>query len=286
MVAKGALLFEIDPRPFQAALAEAEARLERDRALAAKADEDVRRYADLVKKEYITQEQYDSILAGAKSLEATVKEDEAAVGSTRLDLDYCTVRSPLSGRTGALLVHEGNLVKADDQALVVINQIRPVDVAFAVPEPDLARIRQALTAGPVPVAVTPPEGGTPSSGQLEFVDNAVDPATGTIAMKARLQNEDERLLPGQFVTAALTLGTLAGAAVVPAQAVQTGQQGTFVYVVKPDQTVEYRPVKTGAGLDGLLVIESGAAPGETVVTDGHLRVVPGAKVTVLEGTAR
>lgn len=282
-VGKGAPLFEIDPRPHQAALAEAEARLERDRALARKAAEDVRRYADLVKKEYITQEQYDAIQASAQSLDASVKADEAAVRGSRLNLEFCTIRSPLAGRTGGLLVREGNLVKAgDDQGLVVINRLRPVFVTFAVPERDLARIRQAMAAGPVPVEITPPEGGPPSAGKLEFLDNTVDAATGAIQMKALLPNDDESLWPGQFVTATLTLSTLAGVAVVPAQAVQTGQQGTFVYVVKPDQTVEYRPVKTGIGLDGLVVIEQGVSPGETVVTDGHLRLIPGAKVAVQE----
>jgi multidrug efflux system membrane fusion protein len=283
-VAAGALLFEIDPRPYRAALAEAEARLERDRALARKAAEDVKRNADLVKKEYITQEQYASIQANAQALDAVVKADEAAVEGARLDLGYCAIRSPLAGRTGALPVHAGNLVKANDQALVVIHQVRPVYVTFAVPERDLDRIRLAMAAGPVPVEAAPPEGGAPSAGTLNFVDNAVDPATGTIQMKALLPNDDDRLWPGQFVTATLTLSTLAGAAVVPSQAVQTGQQGTFVYVVKPDRTVEFRPVRTGAALDGLVVVETGAAPGETVVTDGHLRLVPGAAVNVLEGT--
>lgn len=284
-VAKNALLFEIDPRPYRAALAEAEARLERDRALARKAAEDVRRYADLVKKEYITREQYDAIVAGAESLDATVKAEEAAVESARLDLEYCTLRSPMAGRAGDLPVKEGNLVRANDQTLVVLNQTRPVFVSFALPERDLARVREAMAAGSVPVDVHPPEGGPPLPGRLEFLDNAVAPATGTLAMKALLPNGDERLWPGQFVTVSLTLSTLAGAAVVPAEAVQAGQQGTYVYVVKADQTVEVRPVKTGEAMDGLVVLEEGLAPGETVVTDGHLRLAPGSKVTLLEEQA-
>ncbi len=284
-VRTGMVLFEIDPRPYQAALAEARARLERDRAMARKAAEDVRRYADLVEKEYITREQYAAIVAGAESLDATVKAEEAAVESARLDLEYCTLRSPLEGRTGDLPVKEGNLVRANDQALVVVKQVRPVFVAFAVPERDLARVRRAMAAGPVPVTAVPPEGGEPCQGTLAFVDNTVDPATGTIRMKATMPNEDDRIWPGQFVTASLTLGTLPGAVVAPAQAVQTGQQGTFVYVVKGDQSVEFRLVKTGASLDGLVVLEEGLAPGEIVVTDGHLRIVPGSKVTILEGQA-
>jgi len=284
-VGEGALLFEIDARPYKAALAEAEAHLDRDRALARKAAEDSRRYAELVKKQYITQEQYDAIQASAQSLEATVRADEAAVDGARLNLEFCAIRSPLAGRAGDLLVREGNLVMAADaRGLVVINRLRPVFVAFSVPEQDLARIRRAMAAGPVPVEITPPEGGPPSAGSLKFLDNTVDPATGSIQIKAVLPNEDERLWPGQFVTVTLTLSTLPGAVVVPAQAVQAGQQGTFVYVVKADRTVEFRPVKPGIGLDGFLVIEQGVAAGETVVTNGHLRLTPGAKVAVTEET--
>jgi multidrug efflux system membrane fusion protein len=281
-VEKGALLFEIDPRPFRAALAEAEARLERNRALARKAAQDVLRYAELLEKEIVSKGQYDAVAADAESLDASVLADEAAVESARLDLEFCSLRSPLAGRAGARLVKEGNLVRAGDQTLVVIHQVRPVHVAFAVAERDLARVRQALDAGPVAVSAVPPERGTPCEGRLEFVDNAVDAATGTIRLKALFPNADERLWPGQFVTVSLTLGTLPGASVVPAEAVQLGQQGSYVYVVKGDQTVEIRAVRTGASLDGLVVLEEGAPPGETVVTDGHLRLAPGSKVTVLE----
>ena len=282
-VAKGDLLFEIDPRPYQADLEAAEARRDRDLAQARKAAEDVKRYEELVKKDYVTREQYNAIVANAESLEATVKADEAAVQSARLNLGYCGISAPISGKTGTLLVHAGNLVKANDAGLVVLNQIRPAYVAFAVPEEHLPAIQRGIREKTISVqAVIPGEDGT-ETGTLSFLDNAVDPATGTLSLKALFNNAGERLWPGQFVDVALTLGTAKGVTVVPGEAVQRGQQGSFVYVVKADQTVELRPVKPGISLDGFITIESGVTPGETVVIDGQLRLTPGARISLPQG---
>ena len=231
-VAKGDLLFEIDPRPYQAELEAAEARRDRDLAQARKAAEDIKRYEELVKKDYVTREQYNAIVANAQSMDATVKADEAAVQSARLDLGYCTIRAPLSGKTGTLLVHAGNLVKANDAGLVVLNQIRPALVTFAVPEEHLPAIQRGIREKTIAVqAVIPGEKGA-EAGALSFLDNAVDPATGTLALKALFDNAGERLWPGQFVDVALTLDTQRGATVVPGEAVQTGQKGSYVYAVK------------------------------------------------------
>lgn len=286
LVAKGSVLFEIDARPYQAALEAAQARLERDRALAAKAEEDVRRYAELVEKEFVTREQFASAQASARSLEATVRADEAAVAAARLDLEYCTIRSPLDGRTGELLVHEGNLVKANDQALVVVLQVRPVRVVFAVPEKHLDALRAAMREGRLPVQASPPDGSDPAEGELDFLDNAVDPATGTLRLKAVFPNADGRLWPGQFVDAAVQVAVRRGAVVIPSGAVAAGQDGEYVFVVRPDGTAEHRAVRTAETLDGLVIVEEGVAEGETVVTDGQLRVVPGAPVKAVEGTPR
>lgn len=281
-VRPGDVLFEIDDRPFQAALSAAEARLARDRALARNARQDVTRYKDLVEKDYVTREQYDAIMANAEALEASVAADEAAVDNARLELAYCTIASPIAGRAGDVLVHAGNVVKANaDNPLAVLLQTRPILVSFAVPERHLSTIRARFAGERLAVTARPPDGNpgdAASEGRLTFIDNTVDPGTGTIGLKATFPNTDERLWPGQFVDVVLTLGQEAGVVVVPTPAVQRGQEGTFVYVLKEDRTVELRPVQAEREFNGFTVVTQGVAAGETVVTDGQLRLVPGVKV--------
>jgi len=281
-VRKGDALFTIDPRPYEAALAQAEGALARDRAQLENAEADVRRYADLVKKDYVTAQQYDSVRANAAAFAATVRADEAAVEKAKLDVGYCSIRSPLDGRTGVVMVQAGNVVKANDATLVTINQVVPVYVSVAIPERDLAEIRRRQADAPLTVeAEDPATGKLIASGTLTFIDNAVDRTTGTITLKATFQNADRVLWPGEFVNARLTLATLPKAVVAPQGAVQTGQQGTYAYVVKADDTVEPRPVTVGRLLPDGAVIDQGLAAGDRVVTDGQLRLRPGAKVEIL-----
>jgi multidrug efflux system membrane fusion protein len=284
-VQKGQILFTIDPRPYQAALDQAQAAVARDKAVAANSAADLRRYGDLVQKEYVTREQYDRIAADTASSSATVKADEAAVEAARLQLEYCTIRAPLTGRTGSLLVHAGNLVKANDaQPLVVIHQIQPIYVSFAVPEAELAGIESYRRAGQLTVESVPSEGrGAAQQGALSFIDNQIDRTTGTILLKATFPNAARTLWPGQFTNVRLTLARQANAVVVPAQAVLTGQQGQYVYVVRPDQTVENRVVKVSRTVGADAVVAAGLTPGETVVTDGQLRLAPGVRIQAKTG---
>jgi len=273
-VRKGDLLFTIDPRPYQAALRQAEANLARDRARETSARAEAQRYAELVKKDYVTRQQYDDAVAAAESDKATVQGDEAAVENARLSLAYCSIRAPMDARTGNVLVHAGNLVApADLKGLVVLNQIAPVCISFTAPESRLAELRRAADGGRLPVTATPP-GGAPVSGELTFFNNAVDEATGTLLLKATFPNVDRALWPGQFVNTALVLSVRRGAVVVPVEAIQAGQQGEFVFVIRPDSYVEIRRVTTGPRLDGSVIVEQGLAAGERVVTDGQLRLVP------------
>ncbi|MFN8548552.1 MAG: efflux RND transporter periplasmic adaptor subunit [Candidatus Eisenbacteria bacterium] len=281
-VREGDLLFAIDARPYRAALAEAEAALARDQARAQSAAADARRYADLVAKDYVTKQDADNVGAAAVAARATVRADSAAVESARLDVEYCAIRAPLAGRTGGLTMREGNLVRtAADQPLVTINQLSPIEVSFAVPDSRLAEVRRAQQRGVVEVAVSLPDDTTRvATGTLSFVDNAVDEATGTVRLKATFANADEALWPGQFVAVRLRLGVEQGAVTVPTGAVQTGQKGTFVFVLKEDQTVEMRPVEAGRRVDGRTVVRGSLADGEQVIIDGQLRLTTGAKVSV------
>jgi multidrug efflux system membrane fusion protein len=280
-VHKGDLLLTIDPRPFESALAQAKANLERDRAMAKSAQDDVKRYADLVAKDYVTPQQFDQAKAAAAATEATAKADAAAVENARLQMEYCMVRSPIDGRTGSLLVHIGNVVKAnDDRTLVQINQIQPIFVSFAVPETYFGEITRRFRAGRLSVKARPQDGGEPTEGDLTFMDNAVNAATGTIQLKASFPNKNGRLWPGQFVDIVLNLATEPNAIVVPSQAVQTGQSGAFVFVVKTDLTVESRSITVSRVSGPLTVVAKGLAAGEQVVTDGQLRLAPGAKVEI------
>jgi multidrug efflux system membrane fusion protein len=283
-VHKGDLLFEIDPRPYEAALAQAEAALARDRAQLENAEADAKRYADLVKKDYVTAQQNDSVKANAQAYAATVRADQAAVDRARLDLGYCTIRSPLDGRTGIVMVQAGNVVKANDATLVTINQVVPVYVAVAVPERDLPEIRRRQAEAPLPVvAEDATTGKALAAGELTFIDNSVDRTTGTITLKATFQNADRVLWPGEFVNAVLTLTTEQRAIVAPTGAVQNGQQGTFAYVVKADGTVESRPVTVARNAADGVVIAKGLSAGEKVVTDGHLRLKNGVKIEIVTG---
>jgi multidrug efflux system membrane fusion protein len=278
-VPAGALLFTIDPRPYQAAVAQSEAMLARDRALLAKAESDTRRYAELVAKDFVAKEQFDQIVATAASLHAAVAADEANLASARLNLEYCSITAPVGGRTGNLVVKVGNLVKAnDDAALITINRIRPIYAAFSVPAQNLPAVLARRAAGIAVRAVIPGLGDAASEGRLTFVDNAVDTATATILLKATFPNDDERLWPGQFVELTVVLGEEPDRVVCPAPAVQSGQQGQYVFVVKDDSSVELRPVTVARMDEHDAVIDAGLAGGETVVTDGQLRLVPGSRV--------
>jgi multidrug efflux system membrane fusion protein len=284
-VRKGDILLTIDPRPFAIALEQASSQLEKDRALLRNAESDAARYADLVRKDYVTKEQYDSLVANRDALVATVKADEAAVANARLNLGYATIRSPIDGRTGTLFVDPGNIIKANDTGpAVVIDQTSPIYVAFSVPEQNLAPIRRFQTEAPLKAEAIPgTPAATPVEGVLTFIDNAVDETTGTITLKATFENPDLVLWPGQFLNVRLTLTTEKGVVVVPSRAVQTGQSGEYVYIVKPDLTAEMRPVKVDRTYGEDSVIASGLKPGERVVTDGQLRLFPGAKVEIKTG---
>jgi multidrug efflux system membrane fusion protein len=282
-VRKGDLLFEIDRQPFEVALRQAEAALARDQARLANARAQAARYAKLFEEGVASREQADQTRTDLESLDATVRADQAAVEKAKLDLSYCSIASPVDGRTGSLLVNEGNLVKAsDDPPLVILNQLTPIYVSFAVPEQYLAEIKRFLAAGRLPISVNITEDQPSESGQLTFVDNAVDSATGTIRLKGTFANPARHLWPGQFVNVVLRLSEQANAVVVPSEALQTGQSGQFVYVVNDENVVESRPVFTGRSVQGVTVVEKGLAPGELVVTDGQLRLVPGAKIQIKE----
>jgi multidrug efflux system membrane fusion protein len=280
-VKKGDLLFTLDARSYQAALQQLEANRARDEAQLQNALAEDERYTKLFQEGIVSKEQYDTFHTNRAVLAAAVQADKAAIEKAKVDLDYCSIRSPLDGRTGTLLIHQGNVVKDRDTVLVVINQIHPIYVTFAVPEQYLADIKHYQAAGPLRVeALIPEDKQGPAQGGLSFVDNAVDSSTGTIKLKGTFENPDHRLWPGQFVNVVLKLTAQANALVVPSQAVQTGQQGQFVFVLKPDLTAESRPVQVNRTFNGESVVEKGLRAGELVVTDGQLQLVPGAKVEV------
>jgi multidrug efflux system membrane fusion protein len=283
-VKAGDLLFRIDPRPFEARLHQALAALAKDRAALDNARKQAARYRPAAEKGYVSEEQSDQAQTSVAVLEAAVAADEAAVESARLDLDNCTIRAPISGYTGALLADQGNLITAEaDQPLVTINQVAPIKVGFAIPEQDLPEVKKYLAAGSLAVQAIP-DGyrGEPLVGRVSFLDNRVDAATGTIRLKATFANPDRILWPGQFVHVRLELTTRRDATVVPARAVQTSQNGNFVYLVNQEQRVELRPVTLGFSVGDESVIDKGLAVGEMVVTDGQLRLAPGVKVSLVQ----
>jgi len=281
-VRTGQILFQLDPRPYRAALEQAEGNLQRDIAQARNAELQAARYQKLVEKDFVSSQQFDQAQANAAALRASVKSDSAAVASARLNLEYATIRSPIDGRTGSLLVHRGNLVRAGSgQALVVINQIRPVLVRFSAPERYLPQLLAKRDDSLVVYALPSGEGGERAEGLLTFVDNSVDQSTGTVVLKALFPNEQERLWPGEYLDMRLVLDVQRNVVVVPQSAVASGQNGTYVYVVNPtDSTVASRDVKVQRSADSLDVIESGLEGGEVVVTDGQLRLFAGARADV------
>jgi len=313
-VTTGQELFEIDPRPYQQALDQAQAALQKDIALVSQAEANVardqaqaanakvqaKRYADLAAEGVISKDQNETYqttaqvqnegvradVAALNSAQASVVSDKASIETAKLNLSYCYIRSPINGRAGSLLVQAGNLVKANDtNALVNINQLQPVYVTFSAPEQLLPEIRQYSAGHSLTVSGTAVADGSnrplTATGQLTFIDNLVDSTTGTIKLKATFPNTDHTLWPGQFIRVVMTLRTLDHATVVPSEAIQSGQKGQFAFVVKPDQTVEMRLVSVGQTVDNQIVVQSGIAPGETVVTDGQLRLFPGAKIRVV-----
>ena len=280
-VKQGDLLFTIDPRPSQAALDQARANLERDQAQLEYAKINFLREQKLFDQKLISQDELDTNRASMDALLGTVSADKAAISNALLNLDYCQIRAPIAGKTGSLQSFVGNVVKAPDDTLLTITQIRPIYAVFAVPEQYLPEIQKQMRERMLKVSVifenmTVP----PPQGDLTFVDNSVDETTGTILLKATFPNNDNALWPGQFVQVELTLSELTNVVVVPSQAVQNGQNGQFIYVVKPDQTVEERPMKIGINFNGETVVEKGLQADETVVTDGQLRLAPGVKVMV------
>jgi len=281
-IKEGATLFLLDPRPYAAALRQAEANLARDIVQAQKDGRDTKRYEGLIGKGVVSKEQYDQVRTVADAAEAALKADRAAVENAKLQLEYCTIRSPINGRTGKLMIQMGNMIKANDETpLIVINQITPIYVSCAMPEKDLPEIKRSRNAGAVKVeALIPESSAAPIAGELTFIDNAVNITTGTILLKATFANTDRALWPGQYVKVVLTLATRPNAVVIPSQAVQTGQSGSYVFVVKKDLSAEMRPVIPGSSHNGETVIEKGVQPGETVVTDGQLQLATGAKVEI------
>jgi multidrug efflux system membrane fusion protein len=305
-VKKGDPLFQIDPRPYEQAVHAAEAALARDVAQQRQAEANLARditqaeyartqaarYARLAAQGVVSKEQTDQMSSNATALEQSTSADRAAIDSSRaaviadksaidtaqLNLAYCHITSPINGRTGNLLVHQGNLVKATDVNLITINQVQPIYVDLNVPGANLAEIKRSMAAGKLQVTAIPKDGSAPKFGQLSFVDNNIDTATGTILLKGTFTNQDRKLWPGEFLDVVLTLRTLPNAIVAPSQAIQTGQQGQYVFIVNREQRVESRPVRVAWRTDNDVVIQSGLKPGERVVTDGQLRLVPGGKI--------
>ena len=283
-VSEGQVLFRIDPRPFEAALRQAEAALARDRAQALNAQREAERYKALVAKDYVTQSQADQAQAQAASLLATLQADSAAVETARVNLGYTTIRAPISGRTGSLLVRRGNLVKPNGgDPLVVINELQPILVRFPVTARDFLALRRRVSVAMVPVRVTASDSTVlPEKGALSFLDNAVDSLTGTVTAKARFTNASRALWPGEYVRVAVQLDVRPNVTAVPTTAVQTGQEGTYVYVVDAEKNAHVRTVSVGPAVGDLTVIEHGVQPGERVVVDGQSRLTPGAKVDAKE----
>jgi multidrug efflux system membrane fusion protein len=282
-VTVGQVLFQIDPRPYQAALNQVRAQLTRDEAVAANTRRDATRYAALVKEGYVTGSQADQAEANAVSAAATVEGDRANVQKAALDLANTTIRAPISGKTGSLLVRQGNLVKANsDPPLVVINQIRPILVRFSVPQSQFTDIQRYYRSGNALLVRAKPSEGTavPVDGTLAFVDNNVDTTTGTVMLKARVTNPEGAIWPGQYMNVALQLYVDPNALTLPAPAVLTGQQGTYVYTVDTGNTAKQTPVQVSRTVDSLAIIASGLREGERVVVDGQSRLIPGAKVAI------
>lgn len=279
-VKRGQLLFELDSRPYQAALNQALATLARDSAQATNAAKEATRYEALAEKQYVTVQQYEEMRTNAAATQATLAGSRAAVDEARLNLQYATIRAPISGRTGSLLIREGNLVRTNaTQSLVTINQIRPILVRFAVPAPNLPLVQEHLGKDIV-VRAEAIGGGEPSEGSLSFIDNAVDTSTGTILLKGRFPNDDGALWPGSFVNVRLQLYVEPNALVIPSAAVVNGQQGNFVFVIQADSTAATRAVTVSRTAGDFAIVSGGVQEGDRVVVDGQLRLRQGSKVQI------
>jgi multidrug efflux system membrane fusion protein len=282
-VSAGTLLIKLDQRPFQNALTSAKAGLAQARATGGKATADLERYDQLHIAKAISDADYGQYSAAATAASAGTAVQEAAVANAQLNLDYTEIRAPIAGRTSRLALREGSLVKANDSALplLTLNQMAPIGVAFAVPEADLAPVRAAFATGPIKVTAQPQgDGGKPVAGVLDYIDNTVGTTTGTVALRATFENTDRSLWPGQFVNVVVYLGELPDALIVPATAIVAGQQGDQIFVVKEDGTIEVRPIHTGVTAGDNVVVLDAVKAGETVVTDGQIRLVPGTHVTI------
>lgn len=279
-VREGDLLFTVDPRPSEAAVKQAEAGLARDTAQLRNAEKEAVRRDDLFKKGFASEEARDQARTSVETLRAAVAAGQAALDAARLNLQYCSILAPFGGRTGSLLADRGNVVKANDTALVTLQQVQPIRVRFAAPQGYLDQIRDRMAGKQPPDAIVATSGGSIETGRVVFVDNAVDQATGTIALKAELGNEGGRFWPGQFVDVVLRLAVQEGALVVPASAILTGQNGSYVYLINADGTVSNRAVLVDRTVGDETVVGSGLAAGDSVVTDGQLRLAPGVRVTI------
>jgi membrane fusion protein, multidrug efflux system len=285
-VKKGQLLLTIDPRPYEAALAQAKAALARDKATGVYNRAQAQRYKTLFDQGVVPAEQVDSYKSAADASDAIANADEAAIKTAELNLEYCTIESPIDGRTGTIMVKPGNLVKVADVPIVVINQVNPIYVNFTVPQQYWPDIKEHVDRGALHVLATiPQDQGRPVQGTLTFVDNNVDAATGTIHLRGTFDNGQNRLWPGLFVSILLTLSEQPNATIVPAQSIVSTQQGSYVYVVKPNNTVEQRNVVAARTINDDTVVEKGLQPGETIVTDGQVNLIPGARIEIKNGNA-
>jgi membrane fusion protein, multidrug efflux system len=284
-VQAGQILFHLDPRPFEAALRQAQAQLARDEAQAQNAARETERYKALVEKDYVTKSQADQIASASVAARATVQADSAAVDNARLNLNYTTIRSPIAGRTGRLLVRQGNLVRPGSDPLVVVNQLRPILVRFPLAQHDFPTVQRRFAQGKVPVRVTTADGARVlEPGELGFLDNAVDSLTGTVTAKARFANQTSGLWPGEYVNVSVELEVQSDVTAVPTRAVLSGQTGNYVFVVRADNTAEVRPVTAGRAVGELTTIDKGLQAGEQVVVDGQSRLTPNARVDAKPAT--
>ncbi len=281
-IKKGQLLFIIDPRPYEETVRQAEANLLRDKAQLEFARADLERYEELYKEQLISKQQFEKIKTNYESLKAILKADEAILKNARLNLNYCYIHSPIDGKIGSLFVHPGNMIKANDTQIATINQIIPIYVRFSVPEQELLRIKKAITQGTLKtdVIIKANDITYNASGKVVFIDNAVDVATGTVKIKAEFPNKDKMLWPGQFVNVVLNIGVKKNSVVIPYRALQTGQKGQYVWVIKEDKSAEMREVTQGLRFGDDVTIEKGLNNGEIVVVDGQLKLMPGAKVEI------
>src|SRR6476469_4528898 len=284
LIHQGDLLITLDKSPFVAALAQAEAALARDKAQAQLSQAELRRYSELDKQGIISKQQYEQSLATSRATQATVQADEAAIQTAKIQLSYCSIYAPISGVAGAQLVYQGATVKANDlPVLVVINQVSPIYVDFSVPQQYLGSIKRFMARSRLGGKAVPPGDSVAEKGLLTFGNNTVDASTGTIHLLASFPNTEQRLWPGQFSNVLLRLNEEQNVLVVPSQAVQTGQQGDYVFVTKPDMTVDVRQVKVGQSVNNQTQVLGGLSDGETVVIDGQVRLVPGTKVYFSKG---